>query len=189
MKSLLLLAGCFAFLGTQAQKRGVYTDLATAYQHPDKVRVLDLRGKELRSLSDSINRFQNIEVFLLGMKLRNLWLYRPALKYKLHLRRLPVGGYLHIQGRGGGEFYSFNRFETVPIDFCRFPKLQVLDIGGGLSFALADTVAVRMAKCRPQVIVLGGRIPSKDPSADFMASLSRWDAAKNYLHQFKIKQY
>ena len=94
-----------------------------------------------------------------------------------------------MQGRGSGEFYSFNRFETVPIDFCQFPKLRVLDIDGGLSFVLADTVAVRMAKCRPQVIVLGGSVPGKAPDVDFMERVHKWQETKKYLHHFKIKRY
>ena len=192
MKAGLLLASCFVCLSAQAQRRGVYTDFAAALQQPDNVRVLDLRGQKLDSLPTSLNSLRNVEAILIGMKLRNLWLYPPAWKYKFHLRRLPAGGYLHLQSRVGGEYYSFNRFENAPLDFCRFPKLRVLDIDGGLPFVMADTVASRMARCRPQVIVLGGRVRSKEssnPGANFLAGLDKWHEAKSYLHHFKIKQY
>lgn len=144
--------------------------------------------QRLEGLAGLVEWRQNVEVISVGMKLRNLWFYRPALQYKLHFKHLPAGAYLRIQGRGGGEFYSFNRFETVPIDFCQFPELRVLHIDGGLSCALADTVAVRMAKCRPQMIVLGGYVPSKAPGADSMASMDKWRKARKYLHQFNSKQ-
>ena len=192
MKAGLLLASCFVCLSAQAQRRGVYTDFAAALQQPDNVRVLDLRGQKLDSLPTSLNSLRNVEAILIGMKLRNLWLYRPAWKYKFHLRRLPAGGYLHLQGRVGGEYYSFNRFKTAPLDFCRFPKLRVLDIDGGFPFVMADTVATRMARCRPQVIVLGGSVRSKvyvDPGVDLLARLARRREAKSYLHHFKIKHY
>lgn len=190
MKTLLLLAGCFFCLAAQAQRLGVYSNIPTALQQPDKVRVLDLRGQKLDSLPTSLNSLQNVEVILIGMKLRNLWRYPPAWKYKFHLKHLPAGGYLHLQGRVGGEYYYFNNFDTAPLDFCRFPKLRVLDIGGGMPFVAADTVATRMARCLPQVIVLGGTVRSKDykdPGAAFMQSMDKWNEAERYLHQFKIK--
>lgn len=197
MRVGLLLAACFVCLGAQAQRRGVYIDVATALQQPDKVRVLDLRGQELHSLPLSLNNLRNVEAILVGMKLRNLWFYSCAWKYKLHLKRLPAGGYLHLQSRVGGKYYSFNRFETAPLDFCRFPKLRVLDIDGGFPFVMADTVASRMARCRPQVVVLGGSVYSKahdskvhvDPGADFLQNLNRRYEAKSYLHHFKIRHY
>ncbi len=174
-------------MGAQAQRRGVYTNVALAMRQPDNVRVLDLRGQNLSSLPNSLYRLQNAEVLLVGMKLRNLWFYRPALKYKLHLKRLPAGGFLHLQGRGGGEFYRFNKFETVPLDFCQFPKLRVLDIDGGVPFSVGDTIATRMAQCRPQVIVLGGDVANKDPTADLRARWDKWDEAEKYLRPFKLK--
>ena len=167
MKAVPLLMGCMAGVEAQAQSRGVYNDLTIALQQRDKVRVLDLRGQHLRGLPDSLDRLQNVEAILVGMKLRNLWLYPPAWKYKFHLQHLPAGGYLHIQNRGGRSFYSFNSLKVNPSTFCRFPKLRVLDIDGGVSFSAADTIASRMQKCSPQVIVLGGDIHPKDPDADF----------------------
>ncbi|MCB2407458.1 hypothetical protein [Hymenobacter lucidus] len=192
MKVFLLLLGCFACLGLQAQRRGVYDDVEVALQEPDKVRVLDLRGQELGSLPTSLNNIQNVEVILLGMKLRNLWLYPRAWKYKFHFKELPAGGYLHLQGRGGGEYYLFNNFETAPLEFCQFPKLRVLDIRGGLPFVEADTVATRMHKCRPDVIVVGGAVRSKgyvDPEADFTKRVNKRREVRSYLHSFKIKHY
>ena len=196
MKAVLLLAGCFACLGAQAQRRGVYRDIATALQQPDKVRVLDLRGQGLDSLPSSLNSLQNVEAILMGMKVRNLWLYPRAWKYKFHLSRLPAGGYLHLQGRGRGEYFTFNNFETAPLDFCRFPHLRVLDVAGGVPFVTADTIATRMARCRPQVIVLGGTIHRQAPTADvndpFAATrmnIDKWDGARDYLRRFKIKQW
>ena len=80
MKTVLLLTACLVCMSARAQRRGVYKDVAIALQQSDKVRVLDLRGQELVSLPASLNSLQNVEVILLGMKLRDLWFYPPAWK-------------------------------------------------------------------------------------------------------------
>ncbi|WBO83175.1 hypothetical protein [Hymenobacter yonginensis] len=190
-KPALFLIFSLICLSAQAQRRGVYNDLATALQQPDKVRVLDLRGQNLDSLPGSLARLQNVEAILLGMKLRNLWFYPRAWKYELHLKHRPAGGYLHMQGRGGGEYFRFNRFKTPPIDFCMFPKLRVLNVSGAGYFSMADTVASRMARCRPEIIVLGGTVRHKDTAPDIntIGHPDKYREAKNYLCPFKIKGF
>lgn len=192
MKAALLLVGCFACFGAEAQRRGVYTDMTAALQEPNKVLVLDLRGQNLGTIPPSLNSLPNVEAILLGMKLRNLWFYPPAWKYKFHFKHLPAGGYLHLQGRGRGEYYLFNGFKTAPLKFCQFPKLRILDIDGGLPFAAADTVATRMKECRPEVIVKGGSVLNtkhEDPANEFSNSLNDRRKVRSYLRHFKIKNY
>lgn len=182
--SYLLVSCC---LSAQAQRRGVYTNLAAALRQPAHVRVLDLRGQYLTSLPPACYSLANLEVILLSDKRRNLWLYPRAWKYKFHFKHLPAGGYHHLQGRGAGTYYHSNGFAAAPLNFCKFPKLRIVDISSAVSFDTADAVAARLARCQPQLLVLGSYAAGNDPALNFKLNQDKANAADRYLRPFRIK--
>ena len=131
----ILIISVFLSIGLvygQAHKKSdsTFTHLNKALRHPEKVKVLDLRGKKLSTLPAEIGKMKNMEVLLLGEKLRNLALYPPAWPYLHKKKTLPAGGYAHLQGRGGGKFYIFNHLTTLPVEILSLKNLKIIDIDG-----------------------------------------------------------
>jgi hypothetical protein len=189
MKIALLLAFCCACLSAQAQRRGVYYDLGAALQQPDKVRVLDLRGQGLKALPPTITSLRNVEAILLSDKLRNLWLYPRSWKYKFHFKHLPAGGYHHLQGRAAGHYYDSNGIRTLPIDFCQFPKLIVLDLRYiYIPATEMDSISTRLSQCHSQTTVLGAYSRNeKNLDAWIIEGSQKRADAKKFLRPFKVK--
>jgi|SRR5688572_3391846 len=106
----------------------IYTSLKQALKNPTEVYVLDLRGQKLTHLPVEIGQLLNLEVLLLDNKLKNLWFCPKAWKYELGFKRLPAGGYAHVEGRGGGKFFKYNYLAELPEEICNLKNLKLIDI-------------------------------------------------------------
>lgn len=130
----------------------VFRSLRKAFKTPNEVKVLDLRGQELDSIPVDIVQFKNLGVILLNSKLRNLLFYPKAWPYELRLKRLPAGGYAHLQGRGRGKFYLFNHIKILSDELLGFNKLELIDLRG-LGIA-GDPLVGKFKDHNPEIIIL-----------------------------------
>jgi hypothetical protein len=180
-KVFVILLGFIAiyFQGQAYEKPKVYTSLKLALKEPDKVLVLDLRGQRLDSLPREIGQLKNLEVLLLDSKLRTLWLYPKAWKYKFGFKRLPAGGYAHLQGRGAGKFFKFNNLKELPNEICDLKKLKLIDIY--YNPLDAKKWEEKLKFCTPEILVMSSYFD------DYTTFEKEFDAAKIILTKYDIE--
>jgi hypothetical protein len=157
----------------------VFVSINGALLSPSKVKVLDLRGKNLKSLSNKIGKFENLEILLLGSKLRNLALYPPAWPYLNGKKDLPDGGYAHLQGRGRGKFYLANRkLNDLPSEILFLKKIKVLDLRHTqINILLWKD---KLKAINPEIIILSYEITGWEKDPD-------WEKANELIKAYGVK--
>ena len=182
MKRLYIILFFLIFLSSLqysqvAQGDSTFTSLRKALNHPNKVKVLDLRGKNLISITDRIGTLKNLEILLLGSKLRNLKLYPPAWPYLSGKKNLPGGGYAHLQGRGVGKFYLANKKLTnLPEEVLFLLKLKVLDLRH--TRIDAKLWQDKLKAINPYIIILSYDLPDWDKNLD------QWNEASKLIKEY-----
>ncbi|NVO29924.1 hypothetical protein [Hymenobacter lapidiphilus] len=162
-----------------SRRKGIFDNLESAFKYPERVKLLDLRGKNLDSLSSSIAQFKNLEVLLLGSRLRNLWLYPRAWKYELRLKRLPAGGYAHLHGRGNGIYYLQNRLEHLPSILSKLTNMMVLDIRSTrISDNEGEEIEKQLLEVNPEINIIKESMNSEQRIR-----------AKKYMLRYDIKYW
>lgn len=99
-----------------------YTDLEEALKNPEKVIALDLSGKELEELPESIGTFKNLQLLKLGYGIKSSTPQRIIRKSK-HIG----GGILHLD-RGTGKYVAYNQLTQLPDTLTSLTKLQYIDL-------------------------------------------------------------
>ncbi len=106
----------------QLKKEKPFTDLDKAMKNPEKVIVLDLSGKRLEELPESIGSFKNLQVLKLGYGIDPSTPKRIIRKSK-HIG----GGILHLD-RGTGKYVAYNQLTQLPDTLTSLTKLQYIDL-------------------------------------------------------------
>jgi hypothetical protein len=177
-----IICALLLFLSVNAYSKkhdSVFVSINGALLNPSKVKVLDLRGKDLKSLSSKIGKFENLEILLLGSKLRNLALYPPAWPYLKEKKDLPGGGYAHLQGRGKGKFYLTNRkLKNLPSEILLLRNIKVLDLRHTrISIQLWRD---KLKAINPEIIILSYEIPGWEKDPD-------WERANELIKAYGIE--
>ncbi len=100
----------------------IYCDIDDAMREPEKVIILDLTGKRLDSLPESIGQLINLQVLKLGCKIND-----SVPKRIIRKSRRIGGGIMHLD-RGTGRFIKYNYITKLPDSIKFLTKLQEINL-------------------------------------------------------------
>jgi Leucine-rich repeat (LRR) protein len=106
----------------QLKKEKPFTDLDKALKNPEKVIVLDLTGKSLEELPESIGSFKNLQVLRLGYGIK------PGTPKRIIRKSKHIGGGILHLDRGTGKYVAYNQLTQLPDTLASLTKLQYIDL-------------------------------------------------------------
>lgn len=110
----------------------VYKDLKIALETPEKVKILDLGGKNLKKIPKQISQFKNLRVLLFG------WRPKKDLDSSTHkLAKNIGGGYLHLD-RKKGTILEYNYIKKISSELLTLSELEYLELDYNLIENLPD---------------------------------------------------
>jgi len=101
----------------------VFNDLSEALKTPLKVYVLDLRGKGLDTLPESIGQLKNLQSLNLSHKTRD-----DCPKKIIRKSKTIGGGLMHLDGMSG-KYIAYNNITFLPGSIAELGKLQEINLG------------------------------------------------------------
>ena len=104
-------------------KAKVFYDLSEALKTPLEVYVLDLRGKGLDSLPESIGQLKNLQSLRLSHKTRD-----DCPKKIIRKSKKIGGGLMHLD-RMSGKYIAYNHLTFLPKSIAKLDKLQEVNLG------------------------------------------------------------
>lgn len=107
----------------ELDKAKVFYDLSEALKTPLEVYVLDLRGKGLDSLPESIGQLLNLQSLKLSHKTRE-----DCPKKIIRKSKKIGGGLMHLD-RLSGKYIAYNHITFLPESIAELDKLQEINLG------------------------------------------------------------